>query len=68
MCELNTGPKRTLNGTDPECYYDFHVVPLDTNQKERATVGTWRGITSHTAGWRGSLDLVGCPPRRGELR
>ena len=30
MDELHTGPRHPLSGTDPESYFDFHVVPLDT--------------------------------------
>ena len=41
MGELHAGPKHTLCGTDPESYFDLHVVTLDINQKERATASMW---------------------------
>ena len=53
-------------GADTESYFYLHVVSLDTNQKERPTVGTWRSITRLTPDGLGALALVGCPPRRGE--
>ena len=65
MGEQHTGPKHPLNGMDREPYFDLHVVSLNTNQKERATEGTWRSITRLTPSGRGSLALVGCPSRRG---
>ena len=34
MAELHTGPKHPLNGTDLEFFFDFHLLPIDTNQKE----------------------------------
>ena len=44
MDELHAGPRHPLSSADPESYFDLHMEPLDTNQKERATAGTWRGI------------------------
>ena len=58
MDEFHTGPKYPLSGTDPEFYFDLHMVPLDTNQKERPTAGTWRSITRFTPGGWGLLALV----------
>ena len=55
MGELHTGPKHPLSGADPESYFDHHVVPLDTNQKERATEGTWHSIIRPTVGRWGTL-------------
>ena len=66
MCELHTGPKHPLSGEDTETYFDLDLVPLDTNQKERATAGTWRSISMFNPGRSGSLALVDCPPGRGE--
>ena len=68
MNELHTGPKHPMSGTKPESYFDLHVVPLETNQEESVTAGTWCIITRLTPGGSGSLALVDCPPRRGELR
>ena len=51
---------QTLSPTSTFTWY-----PLDTNQKERVTAGTWRSIARLTLGGFGSLALVGCPSRRG---
>ena len=67
MGELYSGPKQPLKGADTESYLDLHVVPLDTDQKERVTVGTWHIITRLTLDGRSSLAFVGCPTRREEL-
>ena len=50
MCELHPGPRYSLNDAVPASYFDLHMVPLDTNQEERVTAGTWRSIASMTGG------------------
>ena len=68
MDELHTRQKNPLSGTDPESYFNLHVLPpLDNNQKERMTAGTWHNITRLILGGWVSLALVGGPTRRGEL-
>ena len=67
MGELHTGPKHRQSDADSESYFDLRVVPLDTNQNERATAGIWCNITRLTlSGWD-TLALVGRPPISGEL-
>ena len=59
MGELHTGPKHPLVAQTLSLNSTFTWCPLDTNQKERATVGTWRNMTRLTLGGRGSLALAG---------
>ena len=49
MGQLHTGHKTSI-----ESYFNLHVIPQATNQKERANTGTWHSLSRLTPG--GSSD------------
>ena len=39
MGEIHTGPRHSLSGTDPESYFDLHVVPPGYHPKGEGDCG-----------------------------